>query len=65
MELVKKIIRALHLLVSIENLLQTRAMANDGLREFHNEVQDVGNMNKILAELSSMKRDCIKILKTS
>ncbi|KAH7851793.1 hypothetical protein Vadar_016547 [Vaccinium darrowii] len=61
-EVVKKMIKALDLLKSIGTMC-SRAVANKGLKEVLNGVDEVGNIIKHFRNLSSSKTECIQILK--
>ncbi|KAH7852086.1 hypothetical protein Vadar_020463 [Vaccinium darrowii] len=61
-EVVKKMIKALDLLKSIGNMY-SHAVANKGLKEVLNGVDEVGNIIKHSKNLSSSETECIEILK--
>ncbi|KAF5957931.1 hypothetical protein HYC85_005156 [Camellia sinensis] len=63
LEVAKKMIRALDLLKSFRTLLRTDVAANKFLRELINGTADVGNRINGFMKLSSVKAECLQVLK--
>ncbi|KAL7223622.1 hypothetical protein ACSBR1_025137 [Camellia fascicularis] len=62
-EVAKEMIRALDLLKSFRTLLRTDVAANKFLRELINGTADVGNRINGFMKLSSVKAECLQVLK--
>ncbi|GMP32344.1 hypothetical protein CsSME_00006141 [Camellia sinensis var. sinensis] len=63
LEVVKEMIKALNLLKSFRTLLHTDVAANNFLRELINGTVDVGNRINGFMKLSSVKAECLQLLK--
>ncbi|KAI8018684.1 putative helicase MAGATAMA 3 [Camellia lanceoleosa] len=63
LKVAKKMIRALDLLKSFRTLLRTDVAANKFLRELINGTADVGNRINGFMKLSSVKAECLQVLK--
>ena len=63
LEVAKKMIRALDLLKSFRTLLRTDVAANKFLRELINGTADVRNRINGFMKLSSVKAECLQVLK--
>ncbi|KAF5951055.1 hypothetical protein HYC85_013048 [Camellia sinensis] len=63
LEVAKKMIRALDLLKSFRTLLRTDVAANKFLRELTNGTADVRNRINGFMKLSSVKAECLQVLK--